>query len=239
MPSHPADPPGRYTRDKGVLGDVSRNYGAGRDHGPAAYGHTSDDHRCGADRSSSHHRHPERRPVVGLLGAPVGIHSAGIPVVRENGGGSDEDSGLEDRRRIDESVVLDLAVVTHENPDIYERVATDDAAGSDQASGSQMCVCPDEGSFPDGSTRFYAGRSRDVRGRRARFAGVSVHLPSLPHVRLRIGHIHENKDVDVGGGIPLDPASPARSGVREQIRAPRARPHRVVAAQPLRAKGSH
>lgn len=195
MPSHPAGPPGRYARDQSVRSDVTRNYGAGADHGPAPYGHPPDDHRCSADRCSSFHRNPERGPVFGLLGAPVGIHGTGIPVVRENGGGSDEDSGLQDRGRIDEHVVLELAVVTHENPDVYERVTTYDAAGSDPASGSQMCVGPDEGPFPDGSTRLYAGRSRDVRGRHARFASVSVHLPSLPHVRLPIGHIHEIEDV--------------------------------------------
>jgi hypothetical protein len=71
---------------------------------------------------------PMWTPVAAAFQRHVGVDSAGVLVVGQHHGWSDEHPVAEHRRLVDEGVVLELAVVAHDDAGSDVRAASDHTA---------------------------------------------------------------------------------------------------------------
>ena len=109
MPAYPTRLMTGYTHDDRVVGDIVADDRARSDERVATDRRATNDSRVGADGGAS----SDKRPLILVAARNLGTW---INDIREHAGGSAEDKFFEHDTFIERDVVLNLCVVTHDNP---------------------------------------------------------------------------------------------------------------------------
>src|SRR5690606_216121 len=110
---------------------------------PCSDSDTTEDNRSGTDTGTIANSDPDSLPIVGAFGAPVGVDRPGVLIVGEDHPGSDKHPVAEHCGPVEESVVLDLAVVANNQVVVDVDVASDDRSGTNGCSFSDLAQIPD------------------------------------------------------------------------------------------------
>ena len=174
----PADLASRHPGDQRVVRDVADHHRAGRDGGPPADADRGDAHGARPDRGALVDRDSHRNPVIGSLEPAVGRHRAGVGVVGEHDGGTDEHAVPDHRRLVDERLVLDLAPLaeTGARPDVD--AAPQDRLRTDLGAGTNHGVVPHLGAGADTGAGLDDGGGRHQHVTLAPGDVLTSHQPS-------------------------------------------------------------
>ncbi len=157
----PPDPAGGRPDDEGVVRHVPGHDGPGPHARPASDRHRRHADCARTDGGSLADGHADRLPVLGTLAAAVGCHRPGIDVVGEHHGRPDEDAVLEDRRLVDQRLVLHLAALPEPGTGADVDTAPQDRLGPDLGAGADHGLVPHLRAGTDAGTVLDGGGGSD------------------------------------------------------------------------------
>jgi len=132
-----------------MSGDITRDGGAGGDHGVLAECHTTNDRGIGSDGCSVLH--------VGFHDLPVRVERSRHEIVGERGRRTDEHIVADAHSVVHADVVLQLATISDNRVDVSVNVLADNAFLPDPGTVADTGVMPNTASRTDVGTIFDSG----------------------------------------------------------------------------------